>query len=78
MNLKRTTPADDEPSVQVTETDKGFTLNLPPQETLKTRKNQRQLAGAILAVFEMALREPGKEKQRSKFRELLLDLLDKW
>ena len=78
MNLKRTLPADDEPSVQVTETARGYTLNLPPQEALKTRKNQRQLASAILAIFEMALREPGKEKQRNKFRELLLDLLDKW
>ena len=78
VNLKRTLPADDEPSVQVTETARGYTLNLPPQEALKTRKNQRQLASAILAIFEMALREPGKEKQRNKFRELLLDLLDKW
>ena len=78
VNLKRTLPADDEPSVQVTETAGGYTLNLPPQEALKTRKNQRQLASAILAIFEMALREPGKEKQRNKFRELLLDLLDKW
>ena len=78
VNLKQTVPADDEPPVQLTETARGFTLNLPPQETLKTKKNHRQLARAILAVFEMALRESGKEKQRNKFRELLLDLLDKW
>jgi hypothetical protein len=78
VNLKQTSPADDAPSVQVTETARGFTLDLPPQETLKTKKTYRQLASAILAVFEMALREPGKEKQRNKFRELLLALLDKW
>jgi len=79
VNLKQTVPTDDDkPSVQVTETARGFTLNLPAQETLKTKKNHRQLASAILAVFEMSLREPGKEKQRNKFRELLLDLLDKW
>jgi hypothetical protein len=66
VNLKQTVPADDdEPSVQVTETAMGFTLNLPAQETLKTQKNHRQLASAILAVFEMSLREPGKEKQRN-------------
>jgi hypothetical protein len=78
VNFKQTLPAGEEPSVQLTETARGFTLNLPPQETLKTKKNHRQLASAILAVFEMALREPGKEKQRNRFRELLLDLLDKW
>ena len=79
VNLKLSAPEDDdEPSVQVTETSRGFTLNLPAQETLKTKKTHRQLASAILAVFEMSLREPGKEKQRNKFRELLLDLLDKW
>jgi hypothetical protein len=78
VNLKQTAASDDEPSVQVTETAKGFTLSLPPQESLKTKKKHRQLASAIMAVFEMSLREPGKEKQRTRFRELLLDLLDKW
>ncbi len=79
VNLRHTAQSDDdEPSVQVTETAKGFTLNLPDEASLKTKKNHRPLANAILAVFEMSLREIGKEKQRNKFRELLLDLLDKW
>ncbi len=78
VHLKQTAASDDEPSVQVTETAKGFTLNLPAQESIKTKKNHRQLASAILAVFEMSMRESGKEKQRNRFTELLLDLLDKW
>jgi len=78
VNLKQNAAQEEEESVQVTETAKGFTLNLPAEETLKTKKGHRQLANAILAVFEMSLREPGKERQRNKFRELLLDLLDKW
>ncbi|HYW44851.1 MAG TPA: ATP-binding protein [Bryobacteraceae bacterium] len=78
VNLKQSAASEDEPTVEVTETAKGITLNLPPQESLKTKKNQRPLARAILAVFEMALRESGRERQRTRFRELLLDLLDKW
>lgn len=45
---------------------------------LPTGKASRQLAQAILAIFELALLESEKAAQRKKFSELLLDLLKRW
>lgn len=53
-------------------------LSLPKPQTLPTKKSQQQLASAILGIFEISLREPTKDKQRSTFSDLLLDLLSRW
>jgi hypothetical protein len=64
--------------VKVTETQRGVSLNLPSLESLKTKKSHRELASAILAIFEIAMRESGRDKQRTRFTELVLELLEKW
>jgi hypothetical protein len=48
------------------------------EDDLPTGKASRQLAQAILAIFEVALLESDKATQRKKFSELLLDLLKRW
>jgi hypothetical protein len=48
------------------------------EDDLPTSKASRQLAQAILTIFEVALLEPDKAAQRNKFSELLLDLLKRW
>lgn len=51
---------------------------VPKEDDLPTGKASRQLAQAILAIFEVALLESDKAAQRRKFSELLLDLLKRW
>lgn len=51
---------------------------VPKDEELPTGKASRQLAQAVLAIFEVALLEGDKAAQRRKFSELLLDLLKRW
>jgi hypothetical protein len=48
------------------------------EDDLPTGKASRQLAQAILTIFEVALLESDKAAQRKKFSELLLDLLKRW
>ena len=48
------------------------------EDDLPTGKSSRQLAQAILAIFEVALLESDRAAQRKKFSELLLDLLKRW
>jgi hypothetical protein len=48
------------------------------EDALPTGKASRQLAQAILAIFEVALLEHDRAAQRKKFSELLLDLLKRW
>jgi hypothetical protein len=54
------------------------TVELPRENTLKTKKSYRQLAVAILAIFEIALREKETKNKREVFTELLLKLLEEW
>ena len=51
---------------------------LPSPEALKAKKKHRDLASAILSIFELALREKTHHKQRETFTELLQKLLSKW
>ena len=51
---------------------------VPKEDDLPTSKASRQLAQAILAIFEVALLESDRTAQRKKFSELLLDLLKRW
>jgi hypothetical protein len=53
-------------------------ITLPPPEALTTKKAHKQLASAILAIFEIALRERNPDKRRAVFSDLLLELLAKW
>lgn len=67
------------PVVEVYESkSREVTVELPKEETLKTKKTYRQLAVAILAVFEIALREKEIQKKREVFTQLLLKLLEEW
>jgi hypothetical protein len=45
---------------------------------LRTKKSQRQLAASVLALYDLASRERGEQKQRERFEELLLALLSRW
>ena len=65
-----------EPKVEIRKSGKGLRLNLP--SAVKTKRMNRQLATSILAIFELAIRERDREKQRGMFTRLLLDLLNKW
>jgi hypothetical protein len=51
---------------------------VPRAEDLPTSKPSRQLAQAILTIFELSLLESDRSAQRRKFTELLLNLLKEW
>lgn len=64
--------------VEVVQKSTSVELHLPKVEDLKTKKSARQLAAAVLSIFEIANEEKTAEKRRSVFSKLLLDLLAKW
>ncbi len=63
---------------EMKETRDRIEIALPKTDALDTKKSNRQLANAILAIFEVALREKTDEKRREKFTALLLRFLEKW
>lgn len=66
------------PEVGITKNGKTVKVELPKTETLKTRKPYRELAAAILAIFEIAMREDTVENKKKVFTKLIMDLLEKW
>lgn len=68
----------EKPSVMLNRVGTKLELNVPPSESLDTKKSNRQLAVSVLAIFELAIQEKNKEKQRELFRELLMKLLEGW
>lgn len=56
----------------------SLAIQLPTQNALKTKKTNRHLASAILAIFELSMNETSAEQRRETFTKLLLDLLSKW
>ena len=53
-------------------------VTAPKPDSLRTRKPQRELASAILTIFEVAIRQKTSDQQREVFRDLLLELLRGW
>jgi hypothetical protein len=47
-------------------------------EKLPVKKSARELAASLFAAFEVALKETGIDRQRKTFRQLVLELLEKW
>ncbi len=67
------------PKVNVIEKASGnLELDLPNLDSIDTKKSYRQLARAMLSIFEMALQEKTREKQRQIFTKLLIQLLQEW
>lgn len=66
------------PRVHLTETRNAIQLEMPAAETIPTKKTEQQLANAILAFFELALRERSRDKQREVFAQLLVQFLKAW
>jgi hypothetical protein len=69
---------DDVDVVRIKERARSINVTVPTAENLKTRKANRDLASAVITIFEIALRERGKDAQRAVFTQLLLELLTEW
>jgi hypothetical protein len=68
----------EEPEVLIEETARAVRVVVPQPESLKTKKTNQQLAASVMTIFEVAMRERSREKQREAFKKLLLDLLARW
>lgn len=66
------------PQVIVTQKKKTFEVVLPSTEDLKIKRANRDLAAALLAVYEVSLLESSPKEKRDTFRRLVLELLNKW
>ncbi|MEK6286174.1 MAG: hypothetical protein AABO57_10570 [Acidobacteriota bacterium] len=69
---------DELPTVEIVDKPNAMEVVLPRVDELETKRPNRQLAAAMLTIYEVALRERTRDKQRSAFTRLLLDLLSKW
>lgn len=69
----------DAPAALVVRRKRGFSVRMAAAETLKTRKPRRELAAAILALFDVCLATTSdRREQRTMFEKGLLDLLKRW
>jgi hypothetical protein len=64
--------------VSVTKKQHRLEIAIPDESEMATKKVNRQLASAILALFEVAMKEKDIERKREVFRSSLLSLLAKW
>jgi hypothetical protein len=66
------------PEIAITEKRDELDIEIPPPDSLKTKKAHRHLAASILTIYEISLRERTREQQREVFTKLLLALLSDW
>lgn len=66
------------PKVSVKRSGERAEVTLPDPEDLATKKKNQHLASAVMAIFEVAIREKEADQQRDTFQRLLLDLLSRW
>jgi hypothetical protein len=55
-----------------------LSITLPKPEELPTKRANRELAAAILGIYEISARERTRDGQRKTFTRLLLELLKNW
>jgi hypothetical protein len=53
-------------------------IRLPSTESIPTKKANRGLAAALLAIFEVARLKRNAPEQRDVFKRLVIELLKKW
>jgi hypothetical protein len=70
--------ADQFPSVEVNDRGKDIEIVIPSVDLIPTRKGNKHLATSIMAIYEIALREKTRDKQRQLFTQLLFKLLARW
>jgi hypothetical protein len=76
--VSRLSEADGLPLVEIADDDASIEVTIPSPKNIKTKKAYRQLASALITIHEIALRQKTRDKQRSTFTELLLELLSGW
>ena len=76
--VSRLSNGDGLPLVEIADDDESVEVSMPSPKHIKTKKAYRQLASALIAIHEIALRQKTRDKQRSTFTELLLELLSGW
>jgi len=78
VEIKRSTRQSISPQVSVVEKAKNLQVVMPALESVKTKRGNRQLATAVLTLFELAQLEEEPIKRREAFTACLLDLLGRW
>lgn len=68
----------DSVSVEVSPDDGSITVEAPDPENIPTKKAFRELASAIMVIFEVSSRERTSAARRERFETLLVDLLKIW
>ena len=71
-------PSSGDADVKIDKGPKQVRVSAPAPEEIATKRSQRQLASSILTVFEVAMQERTRERQREVFKKLLLELLSRW
>jgi Histidine kinase-, DNA gyrase B-, and HSP90-like ATPase len=60
------------------ESKSGLEVTIPNEEDMPVKKTYRQMAAAILGIFEIAMQEKSLERRRDRFAELLFNLISEW
>lgn len=68
----------EQPHAVSVESRSGLEITIPNEEDIPVKKTHRQMAAAILGIFEIAMREKTLERRRGRFSELLFTLISEW
>lgn len=66
------------PRATSVESKDGLDVTIPDENDIPVKKSQKQMAAAILGIFEIAIHEKSTELRRQRFSELLVELLKGW
>jgi hypothetical protein len=78
VSVSSSTEVSDFPTVEVRRTLDQLKIRLPSTESIPTKKANRGLAAALLAIFEVARLKRNAPEQRDVFKRLVIELLKKW
>ena len=78
VEIKRSMRQSASSQVSVVEKAKNLQVTIPALESINTKRGNRQLAAAVLTLFELAQLEKEPIKRREAFTTCLLDLLGRW
>jgi Histidine kinase-, DNA gyrase B-, and HSP90-like ATPase len=72
------TSGPDLPRASLADQARRISLSVPKPEELPTKRANRELASAILGIYEISARERTNDARRKTFTRLLLELLKNW
>jgi hypothetical protein len=78
VSVRYAKKSEDTNDPSVSTTSKGTEVVIPDPDGLPTKKAHRELAAAVITIFDIAMKERTVEDRRKIFQSMLFELLSSW